>query len=61
MNVAEMCGLTEAEWRKLNIFEMGYLRSMCGLTSWNRVRNEEVIHVEKTVIRYSGSNCVEMV
>ena len=47
---AETWGLREAERRKLNVLEMGCLRSMCGLTLWNRVRNEEVrrrVQVEK--------------
>ena len=35
-------GLREAERRKLDVFERGCLRSMCGLTLWNRVRDEEV-------------------
>ena len=39
---AEPWGLREAERRKLDIFDMGYLRSMCGLSLWNGVRNEEV-------------------
>ena len=38
---AETWGLRETE-RKLDIFEMKSLRSMCGLTLWNRIRNEEV-------------------
>ena len=47
---AETWGLREAERRKLNVFEMGCLRSMCGVTLWDRVRNEEVrrrVHVER--------------
>ena len=36
--VAEMWGLREAERKKLDVFEMGCLRSMCGLTLWNRVK-----------------------
>ena len=47
---AETWGLREVEQRKLYVFEMGCLRSMCGLTLWNRVRNEEVkrrVHVEQ--------------
>ena len=47
---AETWGLREAERRrKLDIFEMGCLRSMCGLTLWNKVRNKKVrrgAHVE---------------
>ena len=27
---------------EVDVFEMGYLRSTCGLTLWNRVGNEEV-------------------
>ena len=38
---AETWGSREAE-RKLDDFEMGCLRSMCGLMLWNQVRNEGV-------------------
>ena len=38
---AEMWNLREAERRKLDVFEMKCLRSMCILTSWNRVRKEK--------------------
>ena len=47
---SETWGLKEVERKKLNVFEMGCLRSMCGVTLWDRVRNEEVrrrVHVER--------------
>ena len=39
---SETWGLREEERRKLDVFEMGCLRSICGVTLWDRVRNEEV-------------------
>ena len=57
-------GLREAELRKLNVFEMGCLMSMCGMTFWNRVRNEEVrrrAHIEKQLSDSLDQKCVEMV
>ena len=39
---AETWGLREAERRKLDIFEIGCLRSIYGETLWNRVRHKEV-------------------
>ena len=39
---AETQGLREAERMKLDVFEMGCLGSMYGMTLWNRVRNKEV-------------------
>ena len=39
---AEAWGIREAERKKLDVFDMGCLRSMYGLTLWNRVRNEEM-------------------
>ena len=61
----QKCGLREAEMRKLDVFEMRCLRSMCGLTLWNRVRNEEVrrraqvegqlsCRVDQCVLRWFG-------
>ena len=40
--MAETWGLREAERKKLDVFDMGCLRIICGLTLWNRVRIEEV-------------------
>ena len=62
---AEVWGLKEAERRKLDVFEMRCLRSMCGLTLWDRVRNEEVRRraqverplserVDQSVLRWFG-------
>ena len=39
---SETWGLREAERRKLDVLEMGCLRSMCRLSLRDRVRNEEV-------------------
>ncbi|WP_147453090.1 hypothetical protein [Xanthobacter tagetidis] len=39
---SETWGLREAERRKLNVFEMKYLRNMVGVKHRDRVRNEEV-------------------
>ena len=41
LNYAEMWCLREVERRKLGVFELGTLRSLHGLTLWNRDRNEE--------------------
>merc|ERR1712121_171135 len=40
MGGSETWGLREAERRKLDVFEMGCLRSMCRLSFRDRVRNE---------------------
>ena len=37
----ETWGLREVERRKLDVFERRCLRSMCGLTLWNRGSEEE--------------------
>ena len=39
---SELWGMKESERRKLNVFEMRCLRSMCGVTRLDRIRNEEV-------------------
>ena len=39
---AETWSLREAERRRLNVFEMKCLRSMVGVTRWDRLRNEEI-------------------
>ena len=57
---AETWGLREAGRRKLDVFEMGYLRSICGLM-WNRVRCEEESAGGKAIIWLSGSVCTEVV
>ena len=36
---AETWGLREEEMRKLDVSEIGCLRSTCGPMLWNRVRN----------------------
>ncbi len=38
---AETCNVREAEWNRLDVFEMRCLRSMAGVTRMDRVRNEE--------------------
>ena len=61
---AEIWGLRETE-EEVGCFEMGCLRSMRGLTLWNRVRNEEVRkrvqvegqlsgRVDQSVLRWFG-------
>ncbi len=39
---AETWNMGVAERKRLNVMEMRYLRSMCGVTRMDRVRNEEV-------------------
>lgn len=39
---AETWSMKAGDKRKLNVFEMKCLRSMCGVTRWDRLRNEEV-------------------
>ncbi len=39
---AETCNMGAAERRRLNVMEMRRLRSMCGVTRMDRVRNDEV-------------------
>ena len=62
---SETWGLREAERRKLEVLEMGCLRSMCRLTLRDRVRNEEVrrragverklsSRVDQSVLRWFG-------
>ena len=62
---SETWGLREAERRKLDVFEMGCLRSMCRLSLRDRVRNEEVRRragverklsgrVDQSVLRWFG-------
>ena len=53
------------ERKKLNVFEMKCLRSMCGVSRWDRIRNEVVrertgvrkelaVRVDKNVLRWFG-------
>ena len=62
---SETWGLRESERRKLEVLEMGCLRSMCCLTLRDRVRNEEVrrragverklsSRVDQSVLRWFG-------
>ena len=62
---AETWGLREAERQKLNVFEMRCLRSMAGVTRFDRIRNEEVrrrtgvedelaMRVDRCVLRWFG-------
>ena len=62
---SETWGLREAERRKLDVLEMGCLRSMCRLSLRDRVRNEEVrrrtgverklsSRVDQNVLRWFG-------
>ena len=46
---SELWGMKERERRKLNVFEMRCLRSMCGVSRLDRLRNEEVR--ERTGVR----------
>ncbi len=39
---AETWNMGRAERKRLNVMEMNCLRSMCGVTRMDRVRNEEV-------------------
>ncbi len=39
---AETWNMEAAEWKRLNVMEPRCLRSMCGVTRMDRVRNEEV-------------------
>ena len=39
---SELWGMKERERQKLNVFEMRCLRSMCGVTRWDRLRNTVV-------------------
>ena len=62
---SESWGMKERERRKLNVFEMRCLRSMCGVSRLDRLRNEEVRErtgvreeladrVDKNVLRWFG-------
>ena len=62
---SELWGMKERERRKLNVFEMRCLRSMCGVSRLDRLRNEEVRErtgvreeladgVDKNVLRWFG-------
>ena len=46
---SELWGMKEEERKKLNVFEMRCLRSMCGVSRWDRIRNEVVR--ERTGVR----------
>ena len=46
---SELWGMKEKERKKLNVFEMRCLRSMCGVSRWDRIRNEVVR--ERTGVR----------
>ena len=39
---AETWGMKTADKRRLDVLEMRCLRNMCGVTRWDRLRNEEV-------------------
>ena len=39
---AETLGLRQAEWRRLNVFEMKCLTPMVVVTRWDRIRNVEI-------------------
>ena len=62
---AETWGIRAAERQKLNVFEMKCLRSVAGVTRWDRLRNEEVrrrtgvsrelaAQVDRSVLRWYG-------
>ena len=62
---SELWGMKESERQKLNVFEMRCLRSMCGVTRWDRLRNTQVRdrtgvnkelaeRVDKNVLRWFG-------
>ena len=62
---SELWGLKKTERNKLNVFEMKCLRSMCGVTRLDRIRNEEVrertgvrkelaVRVDGNVLRWFG-------
>ena len=62
---SELWGMKESERQKLNVFEMRCLRSMCGVTRWDRLRNtvvrdrtgvkkELAERVDKNVLRWFG-------
>ena len=62
---SELWGMKERERQKLNVFEMRCLRSMCGVSRWDRLRNEEVRErtgvtmelpnrVDRNVLRWFG-------
>ena len=62
---AETLALKESENKRLDVMEMRFLRSMCGLTRLDRIRNEEIIRrmgvqnklsgrVENFVLRWFG-------
>ena len=51
--------MKESERRKLNAFEMKCLRSMAGVSRWDRLRNEEVkerTRVEKELAARVNTN-----
>ena len=39
---AETWGMKSADKKRLDVMEMRCLRSMCGVTRWDRLRNEEI-------------------
>ena len=62
---SELWGMKERERQKLNVFEMRCLRSMCGVSRLDRLRNEEVrgrtgvgmdlaSRVDRNVLRWFG-------
>ena len=55
---SELWGMKETERQKLNVFEMKCLRSMTGVSRWDRIRNEVVR--ERTGVRRKLAARVDM-
>ena len=55
---SELWGMKERERQRLNVFEMRCLRSMCGVSRLDRLRNEEVR--ERTGVRKELADRVDM-
>ena len=54
MPTVKTCSMAVAENKRLNVMEQKCLRSMCGVTRMNRVRNEEMQRRIGVIIEWAG-------